>query len=78
MRRYCSKLRLVQPLNTEVSKDASWQRIGERKRDGKGRIEPSRYPEFVLLLKIWRHGMRHENEIIALVAITGYYKAIET
>jgi hypothetical protein len=78
MRRYYSKIRFVQPLNTEVSKDASRQRIGERKRDGIGRIEPSRYPEFLLLLKKWRHGMRRENEIIALVAITGYDKAIET
>lgn len=73
-----SKIGLVQSLNTEISKNAPWQRVSESERDSGGRIEPSGYPEFVLLLKEWRHGMRRKHEIIAVVGITRHDKAIET
>lgn len=73
-----SKISLVQSLNTEVSKNAPWQRVGESERDSGGRVESSGYPEFVLLLKERRHGMRRKHEIIAVVGITRHDKTIET
>lgn len=73
-----SKIGFIHSLNTEVSKNAPWQRVGESERDSGSRVESSGYPEFVLLLKEGRHGMRRKHEIIAVVGITGHDEAIET